>query len=71
MSLWTCSETTVALTCSVCVTVVVQASSGYRLAAKQGIAVEVVAEFFQEAENVGDTADCGQGQGVLLLVKVG
>lgn len=47
--------------CSVCVTVVVQASSGNRLAAKQRIAVKVVAEFFQEAEDVSDTADCGQG----------
>lgn len=59
------------LTCSVGVTVKVQASPGYRLAAKQRIAVKVVAEFFQEAENVGDTTHCRQGQGVLLLVKVG
>lgn len=64
-------EQSTTLTCSVCVTVVVQASSGDRLTAKQRIAVKVVAKFFQEAENVGDTADCGQGQGVLLLVKVG
>ncbi len=33
--------------------------------------MKVVAEFFQKAEDVGDAADCGQGQGVLLLVKVG
>jgi len=46
-------------------------SSGYRLAAKKRIAVKVVAEFFQEAEDIGDTADGWQGQGVLLLVKVG
>lgn len=59
------------LTCSVAVTVVVQASSGYRLAAKQRITVKVVAKFFQEAKNVGDTADCGQCEGVLLLLKVG
>lgn len=59
------------LTCSVRVTVVVQTSSGYRLAAKQRVAVKVVAEFFQEAEDVGDTADRGQGQGALLLVKEG
>lgn len=69
--MWAGSDRRVALTCSVRVTVVVQASSGYRLAAKQRIAVKVVAEFFQEAEDVGDTADCGQGQGVLLLIKVG
>lgn len=60
-----------ALTCSVGVTVEVQASPGYRLAAKQRIAVKVVAEFFQEAQNVCDTAHCRQGQGVLLLVNVG
>lgn len=59
------------LTCNVRLTVVVQASSGNRLAAKQGIAVKVMAEFFQEAEDIGDTADSGQSQGVLLLVKVG
>lgn len=51
-------------------TVVVQASSGNRLAAKKGIAVEIVAEFFQEAEDVGDATHSWQGQGVLLLVKV-
>lgn len=62
---------TVALTCNVCLTVVVQASSGNRLAAKQRIAVKVMAKFFQEAEDIGDTADSGQSQGVLLLVKVG
>lgn len=62
---------TAALTCHVCVTVVVQASPGYRLAAKQRIAMKVVAQFFQEAEDICDTADCGQSQGVLLLVKVG
>lgn len=59
------------LTCGVGVTVVVQASSGYGLTAKQSIAVKVVAEFFQEAEDVGNAADRGQSQGVLLLVKVG
>lgn len=69
--MWTGSETTAILTCSVSVTVVVKTSSGYRLAAKQRIAVKVVAEFFQESEDVSDTADCGQGQGVLLLVKKG
>lgn len=51
--------------------VVVQTSSGYRLAPKEGITVKVVAEFFQEAEDVGDTADRRQGQGVLPLVKEG
>ena len=50
--------------------VVVQASSGHRLAAKQSVAVQVVAEFLQEAEDVGDAADRGKGQGVLLLLKV-
>ena len=58
-----------ALTCRVRVTVVVQSSSGNRLAAKQRVAVKVVAKLFQEAEDVGDAADGGQGQGVLLLVK--
>lgn len=33
--------------------------------------MKVVAQFFQEAEDIRDTADCGQSQGVLLLVKVG
>lgn len=60
-----------ALTCVVRVTVVVQASSGNRLTPKQRVAVKVVAELFKEAEDVGDTADCGKGQGVLLLVKEG
>lgn len=59
----------IALTCVVRVTVVVQASSGYRLASKQRVAVKVVAELFKETEDVGNTADCGKGQGVLLLVK--
>lgn len=58
------------LTCGVGVAVVVHASPGYGLTAKQRITVKVVAEFFQEAENVGDTADGGQSQGVLLLVEV-
>lgn len=62
---------TVALTCSVCVTVVMQPCSGYRLAAKQGIAVKIVAQFFKEAEDISDTADCGQSQSTMLLVKVG
>lgn len=48
-----------------------QTPSGYRLAAKQRIALKVMAEFFQEAKDVSDTADCWQSQGVLLLVKVG
>lgn len=52
-------------------TVVVQAAPGHRLAAKQGVTVEVVAELFQEAEDVRDAADGGQSQGVLLLVEVG
>ena len=51
--------------------VVVQAPSGDRLAAKQSVAVKVVAELFQEAEDVCDTADGGQGEGVLLLLEVG
>lgn len=59
------------MTRSIGVTVIMQPSPGYWLTAKQRITVKVVAEFFQEAENVGDTADCRQGQGVLLLVKVG
>lgn len=42
-----------------------------RLAAKQRVAVKVVAELFQEAEDVRDAADGGQSQGVLLLVEVG
>lgn len=58
-------------TCHVGVTVVVQASPSHRLAAKQRVAVKVVAELFQEAEDVRDAADSGQSQGVLLLVKVG
>lgn len=57
-------------TCHVGLTVVVQASSGHRLAAKQGVAVKVVAELLQEAQDVRDAADGGQGQGVLLLVEV-
>lgn len=52
-------------------TVVVQDSSGDRLAAKESVAVKVVAQFLQEAEHIGDAADCGQGQGALLLVKEG
>lgn len=68
---WTQSRQTATLTCSVRVTVVVKTASGYRLAAKQRIAVQVVAKFFQEAEDIGDTADSWQGQGVLLLVKKG
>lgn len=52
-------------------TIVVQAAPGHRLAAKQGVAVEVVAELFQKAEDVRDAADGGQSQGVLLLVEVG
>lgn len=65
------SKRKAALTGSVSVDVVVQTSSGYRLAAKQRITLKVVAEFFQEAEDVSDTADCWQSQGVLLLVEVG
>lgn len=57
--MWAHSKRAVALTCNVCVTVIVQASSGYRLTAKQRIAVKVVAEFFQETEDIGDTADRG------------
>lgn len=57
-------------TCHVGVTVVVQAAPGHRLAAKQRVAVKVVAELFQEAEDVRDAADSGQSQGVLLLVEV-
>lgn len=49
--------------------VVMQASSGYRLAAEQRIALKAVTEFFQEPEHIGDTADRGQSQGMLLLVK--
>lgn len=58
-------------TCHVGVTVVVQAAPSHRLAAKQRVAVKVVAELFQEAEDVRDAADSGQSQGVLLLVEVG
>lgn len=58
-------------TCHVGVAVVVQAAPGHRLAAKQRVAVKVVAELFQEAEDVRDAADGGQSQGVLLLVEVG
>lgn len=64
-------DRTAALTCSVRVAVVVQTSSGYRLATKEGITVKVVAELLQEAEDVGDAADRRQGQGVLLLVEEG
>lgn len=52
-------------------TVIVQISSGYRLAAKQRVTVKVVAKFFQETEDVGDAADCRERQGVLLLFKKG
>lgn len=48
-----------------------QAEWSHRLAAKQGVAVKVVAELFQEAEDVRDAADGGQSQGVLLLVEEG
>lgn len=48
-----------------------QGCSGYRLAAKQRIAVKVVAEFLQEAKDISDTADRRQSQCVLLLVKEG
>ncbi|KAF3839366.1 hypothetical protein F7725_018083 [Dissostichus mawsoni] len=41
------------------------------MAAKQSVAVQVVAEFLQEAEDVGDAADRWKGQGVLLLLKAG
>lgn len=58
-------------TCHVGVTVVVQAAPSHRLAAKQRVAVKVVAELFQEAQDVRDAADSGQSQGVLLLVEVG
>lgn len=65
------SDCTLNQTWAVGVTVVVKASSGHRLAPKQCVTVEVVAELFQEAQDVSDTADCRKGQGVLLLVKVG
>lgn len=66
--IYTCVENQ-PLTDCVCVAVVMQASSGYRLAAKQRIALKAVTEFFQEPEHIGDTADRGQSQGMLLLVK--
>lgn len=59
------------LTRHVAVTVIVQATPGHRLATKQRVAVKVVAQLLQEAEDVGDAADGGQGQGVLLLLEVG
>lgn len=59
------------ITWSVGVALVVQPASGYRLAAKQGVTVQVVAEFLQEAQDVGDAADRGQSQSALLLLKVG
>lgn len=62
---------TMDLTCRVWVAVIVNTSSGHRLAAEQSIAVKVVTEFFQETEDVCDTADSGKGQSVLLLVKEG
>lgn len=58
------------LTDCVRVAVIVQASSGYRLAAKQRITLKAVTELFQEPEHIGDAADRGQSQGVLLLVKI-
>lgn len=58
------------LTDCVCVAVVMQASSGYRLAAKKRITLKAVTEFFQEPEHIGDAADRGQSQGMLLLVKI-
>lgn len=58
------------LTGCVCTALGVHASSGYRLAAKQRIALKAVTEFFQESEYIGDATDCGQRQGVLLLVKI-
>lgn len=58
------------LTDCVCVAVVMKASSGYRLAAEQRVALKAVTEFFQEPEHIGDAADRGQSQGMLLLVKI-
>lgn len=58
------------LTGCVCTALGVHASSGYRLAAKQRIALKAVTEFLQESEYKGDATDCGQSQGVLLLVKI-
>ena len=48
-----------------------QAPSGNGLAAKQRVTVEVVTEFLQEAQDVRDAVDRGQGEGMVLLVKVG
>lgn len=53
------------------VAVIMQAPSGDGLAAKQRVTVEVVTEFLQEAQDVRDAVDCGQGEGMVLLVKVG
>lgn len=48
-----------------------QAPSGDGLAAKQRVTVEVVTEFLQEVQDVCDVVDRGQGEGMVLLVKVG
>jgi len=59
------------ITWSVGVAFVVQPAPGYGLAAEQGVTVQVVAEFLQEAQDVGDAADRGQGQSALLLLEIG
>ena len=59
------------ITWCVGVSLVVQAAPGHRLAAEQRVTVQVVAELLQEAQDVGDAADRGQGQRVLLLLEVG
>lgn len=42
-----------------------------RLVAKQIVTAKVVAEFLQEAEDVGDTVDCWEVEGMLFPVKHG
>lgn len=42
-----------------------------RLVAKQIVTVKVVAEFLQEAENIGDAVDCWEVEGVLFSIKHG
>lgn len=42
-----------------------------RLVAKQIVTAKVVAEFLQEAKDVGDTVDCWEVEGMLLPVKHG
>lgn len=58
------------LTGCVCTALGVHASSGYRLAVKQRLALKAVAEGSQESEHIGEATDCGQSQGVLLLVEI-